>query len=92
MTLNDHIGRAQTWCRKHWIPYIHGCVWDRECRSIPCPKRITLIWGQYMAYIDLPGYYTSLDINNVDDQGHITRRRTWHSMHIRAHHNRNNNQ
>ena len=47
----------QAWCRKHRVPYVHGCLWDRECRSIGAPRRVSLMLGQSMVWVDLPGYY-----------------------------------
>lgn len=47
----------RTWFRKYGIPYVHGCVWDRECRSHGAPLRISLHWGRHMFWVDLPGYY-----------------------------------
>jgi hypothetical protein len=92
MTLADHITTAQTWCRKHWIPYIHGCAWDRECRNEGAPMRVALMCGRYMAWVDLPGYYMDTDLGHTDDQGYVTRRRMWHAIHVRAHYNRTINQ
>lgn len=51
------LGRWRTWFRKWGIPYVHGCVWDRECRFHGAPLRISLLWGRHMVWIDLPGYY-----------------------------------
>jgi len=60
----------QTWCRKHGVPYVHGCVWDRECRSFQAPLRVALMLGRTMLWVDLPGYYRDL----CDDH------RTWHGL------------
>lgn len=46
--------RLQGWCRRHRVPYLHGCVWDRECRSYAAPPRINLFFGRLMVVIELP--------------------------------------
>jgi len=66
--------RIQTWCHKHWVPYIHGCVWDRECRFYDAPPRISLHWGRWMLWVDLPGYWMTL---HWDDADRVVRRRGW---------------
>lgn len=54
------------WCRAHWIPYVHGCVWDRECRTEFYLWRIALMWGRVMVYVDLPGYYKDHDPDMIE--------------------------
>jgi hypothetical protein len=51
---------AQGWCHRHGVPYVHGCVWDRECRSFGAPLRVALMLGRMMLWVDLPGYYRDL--------------------------------
>lgn len=35
---------------------LHGCVWDRECRSHGAPRRIYLHAGRHSWWVDLPGH------------------------------------
>lgn len=67
---NDLIVAVQKWCRRHKVPYLHGCLWDRECRSFGAPPRIALRIGDTMRWVDLPGYY--------HDPGFP--RRSWHGV------------
>lgn len=61
---------VQTWCRKHRVPYLHGCLWDRECRSFHAPLRVSLMLGNTMVWVDLPGYYRDLSQDP----------RSWHGL------------
>lgn len=73
------------WCRAHWIPYVHGCIWDRECRTEFYLWRIAVIWGQHMWWVDLPGYYKDHDpdmIETRDDGDWMTTRYYWHRSHF----------
>lgn len=74
------IDRIRAWCRQHNIPYIHGCIWDRECRNHGAAARITLIAGRHTMWIDLPGYW--LDYEPTPDGSHLIRRRSWHWPHV----------
>lgn len=68
MTFADRIAKLQGWCRRHGVPYLHGCVWDRECRSEGAPPRIALMAGRTMMFVDLPGYWREI----------FNERPTWH--------------
>ena len=73
------LNNVQRWCLRHHVPYIHGCIWDRECRADGAPARISVLWGRSMIWVDLPGYW--MDWEPVDDR-HVTRRRSWHGIHF----------
>jgi hypothetical protein len=72
---------VQGWCRDHKVPYLHGCVWDRECRADLAPMRIALMWGRHMWWIDFPGYYLDWDF----ERGYSVPRRSWHRLQVGHH-------
>ena len=68
---------VRAWCQDHWIPYVHGCVWDRECRTEFYLWRIALMWGTHMWWIDLPGYYKDFE-RDPERENHLIAVYSWH--------------
>lgn len=79
------------WCRAHYVPYLHGCVWDRECRADLAPMRIALMWGKHMWWLDFPGYWMDWDfeVDTENERATATTRRSWHRLYVGHHHNPN---
>ncbi|MGH3985863.1 MAG: hypothetical protein ACRDTZ_00905 [Pseudonocardiaceae bacterium] len=77
MTFSERLLKLQGWCTAHYVPFIHGCVWDRECRAEGAPPRISLLisypTGRTVVLVDLPGYWRCAD-------------RRWHSLRVRTDH------
>jgi hypothetical protein len=75
--------KVHAWLRKHHLPRIHGCIWDRHCRFwCPC-ARVSLYWGPLSVDVELPGYWVGMDL---DFETHIAvRRRMWERGHVSCH-------
>jgi hypothetical protein len=72
----------QGWLRRYGLPYVHGCVWDRDCRAELAPPRVTLFAAGWMVMLDLP--QRSSDLAIVDGMPTIARR--WHGPRVHAEH------
>jgi hypothetical protein len=66
--------RVQEWCRRHRLPYVHGCVWDRDCRRYGASPCVYLHRkGSGMIVFELPLPYRGLDLSTSP----VTKRWEW---------------
>ncbi len=66
--------KLQGWCRRHYLPTFHGCVWDRLCREYGAPPVIRVMWSGHSWWAQIPGYWPTM--RHDDDGWEVVSR--WH--------------